>query len=201
MAVYGSIEGVRALVQATEGDDFGTDMQTRMEELLPVVSALIESETGAVFDAAATAVPRVVDDVPLGPTLYLPVGLRSVTSITEAPVWGGVTWSGGTLLTADLYRLAGRSQTGIYRTLRATSGNWLGRYLITGVWEDQVVSVPPEIDYIANYAAAEIFKKQNASPAGFAGPDGSVVLFRDVFRETEVRKILERHRVGLGVWF
>jgi hypothetical protein len=99
------------------------------------------------------------------------------------------------------YRLAGRNRNGLYRTIQGVNVSWSGTYLITGVWEDQVNGVPPEIDYVANYAAAEIFKKQNASPAGFAGPDGSVVLFRDVFRETEVRKILEKHRVGLGVWF
>lgn len=201
MAVYGSIQGVRALVQATEGDDFGTDMQQRMEDLLPVVSAIIESETGAVFAATPTPVARVIEAAPYGLTFYLPVGLYSVTSIVAAPEWNGTAWIGGTTLASTDYRLAGRNRDGIYRTIQGLSTPWYGGYLITGVWEDQVASVPPDIDYVANYAAAEIFKKQNASPAGFAGPDGSVVLFRDVFRETEVRKILDRHRVGLGVWF
>jgi hypothetical protein len=198
MAVYGSAEGVRRLVQATEGDDFGTDMQQRMDELLPVVSALIEYETGAVFAASPTAVARVIEDAPYSGVLYLPVGLYSVTA---GPTWDGAAWTGGTVLSSADYRLAGRNRDGIYRTIQGLTWPWSGAYVITGVWEDQVASVPPEIDYVANYAAAEIFKKQNASPAGFAGPDGSVVLFRDVFRETEVRKILEKHRVGLGVWF
>lgn len=201
MAVYGSAEGVRRLVQATEGDDFGADMQTRMEELLPVVSAIIESETGAVFAATPSPVARVVEAAPYDTVLYLPVGLYSLTSIVAAPTWNGAAWTGGTLLASTSYRLAGRNRDGIYRTIQGVTASWSGAYVITGVWEDQVGAVPPEIDYVANYAAAEIFKKQNASPAGFAGPDGSVVLFRDVFRETEVRKILERHRVGLGVWF
>jgi hypothetical protein len=201
MAVYGSAEGVRRLVQATEGDDFGTDMQQRMDELLPVVSALIEYETGAVFAASPTAQARLVEGVPYDTTLYLPTGLYSLTSIVAAPEWDGAAWTGGTTLASTDYRLAGRNQYGLYRTIRGVAVSWSGTYLITGVWEDQVNGVPPEIHYVANYAAAEIFKKQNASPAGFAGPDGSVVLFRDVFRETEVRKILEKHRVGLGVWF
>lgn len=202
MAVYGSLAAVKKLVQATEGDEFGTDQEARMTELLPVVSVLIESETGAVFADDPTATTRVIEDVPVGRTLYLPVGLYSVTSIQANPVsWDGTVWTGGTLLAADDYRLAGQNRDGVYRTILGVNASWGGRYVITGIWENQVDGVPPEITYVANYAASEIFKKQNASPAGFAGPDGSVVLFRDVFKETEVRRILDMHRVGVGVWF
>jgi hypothetical protein len=200
MATYGSVEGIKRLVQATEGDEFDPTQEARMAELLPVVSALIESETGAVFAASPTPQARVIESAPLGTTLYLPVGLLSVESIVAAPDWDGMEWVGGAVLEPETYRLAGQTLQGVYRTILGVNLSWYGRYVITGVWENQVGTVPPEITYLANYLASELYKKQKASPAGFMGPDGPVPI-RDAFKESDVRKILERHRVGIGVWF
>jgi hypothetical protein len=56
--------------------------------------------------------------------------------------------------------------------------------------------VPDDITYLANFLAAEIFKKQPMSPAGAVGPDGAVVPLRNAFMEPEVKKIINKWRVG-----
>lgn len=203
---YGSAARVKDLL-SNAGEDFTADQEARIAQLLEVVSRVIEEKTGAIFgDATAETVEEVAEG---GRVLYLSKGLRSVTSVVENPTtWSGTAWSGGTTLAATDYRLSGRHSkrssdatvTTCYRTIERIGGAWSGRYIITGVWEDRLATVPDDVDYLASYLAAEIFKKQKASPAGFVGPDNAVVPVRNTLNEPEVKAILDRWRVGPVMW-
>jgi hypothetical protein len=198
MPTYGSTAAVKDLLSSSGTQDFSEPQEARMTALLPVVSRMIEHTTGAVFgdDTAET-----VDvDADGGRVLYLPKGIRSVTSVKTEPIWLSGAWTGGTTLSTSDYRLTHQVSNGAYRAIAHMTGGWFGTVLVAGVWEDRVATVPEDITYLANYIAAELFKKQPMSPAGFVGPDGTAVSLRDAFKETEVRTIIERHRVGPGVW-
>lgn len=198
MALYGSTAGVKDLLNSSGTDDFPEAQEARIQTLLTTVSAIIESKTSAVFgDNTAEAVAVEADG---GSRLYLPKGVRSVTSIVESPDWVSGAWSGGVALTTSAYRLDSRVANGAYRTIARMDGGWHGTYIITGVWEDRVATVPDDIHYLANYLTSEIFKKQTASPAGFVGPDNAVVPVRNTFNEPEVKAIIDRHRVGPSMW-
>lgn len=201
MAIYGSTAGVQDLLAPQGTNDWSEPELARIGSLLATVSALIESDTGATFGEAESET-LAVETLGTGPLLYLPKGLRSLTSVTQSPEWASGAWTGGTVLTTDEYRLASRTVDGVYRTLlRVGGGWWAGTYLVAGMWEDTSEDVPEEIHYLANYLSAEIFKKQKASPAGFVGPDGATVAVRNTFTEPEVKRILDRHRVNNSVVF
>lgn len=204
MPLYGSTAAVKQILQATEGDAWDASTDARLVELQKLASAIIEQETGAVFlaiPAAPTAETVVVDAGNATGTLYLPKGVKTVSGIVENPTWDGTAWTEGTAVTTPYYRLAGRSLTGVYRTILGVGRSWLGSYAITGVWEDQVAGVPDDITAVANKIIAELFKKEKASPAGFTGLDGAVVPIRNVLKEPEVVAVLDANRVGVGVWF
>lgn len=201
MAIYGSTAGVQDLLTSQGANDWSEPELARIQSLLATVSALIESDTGATFGEADPET-LAVETLGAGPLLYLPKGLRSLTSVTASPEWVSGAWTGGALLTTDEYRLASRTIDGLYRTiLRVGGGWWGGTYLVAGMWEDTSEDVPEEIHYLANYLSAEIFKKQKASPAGFVGPDGASAPIRNTFTEPEVKRILDRHRVNNSVVF
>lgn len=199
MAVYGSAEGVQALMIPAPGATLAADQLARVPDVLAAVSAAIERETGVVF-GAPTPESVVVDAEP-GATLWLPKPVRSVAGIAYQPLWGGSAWSGGEAVLAPNYRLSGRTEAGAYRTIDALGGAWHGRYVVTGLWADTTDAVPDEIDYVANYVAAEVMKKLQAGPAGFTGSDGVTVPLRNPFKEPEIRAVLARWRVvvPLGV--
>jgi hypothetical protein len=204
MPLYGSPDAVKAILQATEGDVWSATVDARIAELQTLASAIIEERTGAVFLAApATPTPETVyveTDTPSA-KLYLPKGVAVLTTLVANASWDGAAWSGGTIIPNADYRLAGFDRSGVYRTVLGVTGLWDGGYALTGTWEDQVVGVPDDITAIANLVIAELFKKEKASPAGFLGPDGAAVPIRDVFKQTEVKLVIDAHRVGPGVWF
>lgn len=200
MTIYGSTAGVKDLLASQGTNDWSEPELARINALLPTVSALIESDTGATFGEAEPET-LAIESLGYGSLLYLPKGLRSLTGVTESPEWESGAWGGGTVLTNSQYRLASRTIDGVYRTLLRVDSGWAGTYLVTGLWEDTSAEIPPEIDYLANYLAAEIFKKQKASPAGFVGPDGVAVAVRNTFIEPEVKRILDLHRVNRSVVF
>lgn len=198
MALYGSSAGVKDLLNPSGNDEFSNGEESRIATLLETVSGLIESRTGAVFGAETPETVAVEGEG--GNRLFLPKGIRSLTSIVEGPDWSSGAWVNGVALTTSAYRLESQVANGAYRTLVRMDGAWSGQYVITGVWEDRVADVPEDIHYLANYLTSEIYKKQQASPAGFVGPDGAAVPVRNTFNEPEVRAIIDRYRVGPSMW-
>lgn len=205
MALYGSPEGIKALLRTNDSAEFSDDEESRIADLQPVVSLAIEQYTGAVFypvvDAAPTAPVATRDqEGDGGARLYLDMGLRSVTSIVERPSWGAGAWTGGTPVTSSQFRLTRQVANGAYRVIERMDGVWSGTVLVTGVWEDAYTAVPDDIHYIANFVAAELYKAQQASPHGLLGPEGAMVPIRNALAAPEVRMKLDFYRVGPGMW-
>lgn len=203
MANLGSLAGVQNLLASGGQETWTAAANARITELLAMTSRLIEEETGCLFNDSA---PETIEVNGQGDgVLFLDKGLRSVTSIVENPAtWNGTAWTGGTTLATTDYRLSGKivrqlsesSASTVYRHLLRVTGWWSGLYVITGVWEDRVPDIPDWINYIANYTAAEVYKKQKASPAGFLGPDNAVVPIRNTLNEPEITRGLAAWRVG-----
>lgn len=200
MPAYGSAASVQEILRTNDIATFSDDEMARIAALLPVVSLAIEQITGATFNAAAVPATARDQEGDGLPRLYLDMGLRSVTTVTENPTWGAGAWSGGTALTSSQYRLTGQRANGAYRILERMDGVWSGPVVITGVWEDTYPTVPDDITYIANFVAAELFKAQQASPHGLMGPEGSAVPIRNALAIPEVKRTLDFYRVGPGVW-
>lgn len=203
-APYGSIPAVQDLLSSDGTTEaWSESQQSRMLALLETIGGLIEEATGCRFGSET---PETIEVNGQGDdTLFLDKGIRSVSSIVENPTtWTGSAWTGGTAFATTDYRLSGKevqridgdTDSTVYHKLLRVDGVWSGLYVITGVWEDRVANVPDDIHYLANYVAAEVFKVQKASPAGFVGPDGAVVPVRDVFRSSEFRRIIDRWAVG-----
>ena len=194
MALLGNVDATKRFLQAVDGDAFTGDQETRIAETLAMVSSLIESRIGRTF-AIDPLTPESVLVSSYGITgeLWLPKPVRAITGIIEATTWDGLAWSGSTVLAAN-YFLHRRDELGFYHSVKLKPGYaWNGDYLVTGTWHDINGAVPADLAYVANYVTAEIFKKQNASPAGYAGPDGTVVLFRDALNEPEIKAILAKY--------
>lgn len=206
MAVYGSIAGIKQLLRSDAGAVFSADEDARIAVLQEVASLAVERETGAVFyttEGVDPPEPPVVVREQVGGgsrLLYLDQAVRSVTVITEGPEWVSGAWTGGTPLTTSQYRLSARIANGAYRVIERMDGYWVGTVLVSGVWEESYAEVPADIDYATNRIAAEIFKSEQASPHGLMGPEGAMVPVRKAMQIEEVRRIIDAHRVGPGIW-
>lgn len=201
MPLYGDLLTVKKRLQATEGDAWDASTDAILAETQQWVSALIESETGAVFTASPASATREVRNVPYGTVIVLPAGLTSISALVENPTsWDGTAWSGGVTVPAGEYRLSGLNRRGGYGLIRGVARAFGGFYLITGVWDDQRTGVPDDITATANFLIAELWKKQKASPAGFVGSDGSTMPIRDALKESEVVRTFAKYRVNAGVW-
>lgn len=195
MPTYGSANAVKAILRADVSSTFNADQDTRITALLSLASAHIEQQTGAQFGVSSSET-IVVESSYDDEMLFLPKGIRSITTITENPTWNG-SWSGGNAIASSTYRLTGKAQSQpFYRTLTKVDGAWSGQYVIAGIWEDQYPSVPDDVTWAVNTIVVELFKKQMASPAGQIGPDGSIIPLRDVFQQTEIKNIISKYRVG-----
>jgi len=202
MPDYGSAAAVKQML-GPDAAAYSADDEARIANLLKLASRVVEQATGTVFGDATAAVREVWGEG--GETLALPVGIRSVTSIVEGPTtWTGSAWTGGSALaTADwrfgrgvVRQVSGSASTTAYRTLLRVGGAWSGLYVVTGLWEDRLATVPDAITYAVNVMAKEQFKREMASPAGEIGPDGSVLPLRDWLREPAVRSAVAAWRVG-----
>ena len=196
MALYGSIEQVKKMLRPVETATFGADADARLTELRKVISAQIEEETGRVFGGSATATLRTVD----GPVavaddvLLLPTPVRSVTSVAI------VGTNPATLPGTDWVLWMPDRRGGYHALLRIANGYWparngIDRIAVTAVWGDAETGgdVPDDVTYVANYLIAEHFKIEQASPAGFTGPDGATVPVSDPWKKPIVVKVLRKY--------
>lgn len=196
MPTYGSAAAVKTVLRADTSSTFNADQEARITALLSLASAYVEEQTGAQFGVSTAETIAVDSSLDDGEMLWLPKGIRSVSSIIESPTWNGTTWTGGTTIATSSYRLTSKVDSqSIYRTITRTDGSWSGLCVITGVWEDQYPTVPDDITWVVNNVVVELFKKQQASPAGQVGPDGSVIPLRNVFAQTEVQAVIYKYLV------
>lgn len=206
MPLYGSIAQVKKMLRPSEASTFGTDVDDRLTALQAAVSATLEEELGRSFGVPASTTTDIVwagDD----PVLVLPRPYRSITEVRENCVVSGVTATGGTVISAAdyVYDPYDRERGWIYGLRLLLSGRWGRRdeygnpavpvvvtgYLAAG---DDDTAVPDEITYVANYLMLELFKRENASPAGVIGPDGIAAPLRNPYTEPHVVAVLDKHR-------
>lgn len=203
MTLYGSADQVKKMLRPVETSTFGADADSRLTELQEVVSLLIEEKTGRVFGGTATATARTIDGPAAGRgvILSLPCPVRSVTSVEIVGAISDSLTEYNTSTGAGEYVLWNPGRQGDYHALRRVNGGqWpardgLTRITITAVWSDTASggSVPDDITYMANYVIAELFKAEQASTAGFTGPDGSTVPVRDPWKHPVVVATIKKY--------
>lgn len=206
MSVYGDDDIiVQMLGPAEPSDGLSADLEDRVAAMNAVVSGLIDEATGRqwIVGAPAPATRAIIPTGGSSTVLVLPVPAVSISAITVNQDDEGGVLSGGTSLDAAYWSVALRNRDGDITALRTNTGAyWIGYRVvsITGVWSDQVQNVPDDIIWAANFITAERIKQEQASPAGFVGPDGTVAPIRDPWADPQVKAILKRHRVtGKGV--
>lgn len=196
MALYGSIDHVKKMLRPDEAAAFKPDADARLVELRTVVSLQIDEETGYAFGGTATPTERTVD----GPidvaddVLLLPTPVRSVTSVA-------ITGPNAATLPSTDWVVWIPNERGGYHALKRIANGWwptrngVDRIAVTAVWGNAEPggAVPGDITYVANYLIAEHFKIEQASPAGFTGPDGATVPIGDPWKKPIVVKVLRKY--------
>jgi hypothetical protein len=69
---------------------------------------------------------------------------------------------------------------------------------VTGQWAatDADALVPDDLVYAVDYLVSEHFKIEQASPAGFTGPDGATVPIRNPFKADIWLKVKAKYEVS-----
>ena len=204
MGVYGSIAAVKQALQPTTSTDWTADQEATLVRIQKAVSLAIEEETGRTFGTPGPATTRLFYAGADG-TVILPVPARSVTTVVVGgDVAGGVV-TGGTPYAATAYALDPVDRHGNVLGLRLLSGTTWGYgaadgtawtpVQVTGIFADadEDADVPDDLTDTANFLIAETFKYRGASPAGFVGPDGSVVPIRNPWTDPLVVRTLKKY--------
>jgi hypothetical protein len=202
MPGYGDVPTIVQMLGPGEPSaGFQAGLEARIDEMQQVVSALVEQRTGRVWSSdPAPSVTRTIYPVGgLSSVLVLPVPARTITAITVGGSDAGGVVSGGTALEATGWAVAVRDRFGDITAVRLASGaSWTGWAVVTvtGTWADSAGSAPPEIVWAVNYITAERIKQEQASPAGFVGPEGTVTPVRNPWSDPQVKQILARYRLA-----
>jgi hypothetical protein len=197
--LYGDIETAKAMLRPTGSASFNDDAEVRLAALQAFVSQQLEYKTGRIFGGTATPTTRTVQGNMSCPDeiLDLPMPVRSVSAVA-------ITGNSPETVADSDYVLWYGDRLGDYHAIRRTYGslwpwrNGIDAVAVTAVWSDEANggAVPDDITYAANYLIAELFKSEQASPAGFTGPDGATVPIRDPWKNSTVTSAIEAHRVN-----
>jgi len=197
--LYGDLVHVKKMLASANADWTGapTDRLTKIQQ---AVSAALEQELGRTFGAGQAAGAKAVRAPGTSDLLVLPEPARSIASVVFGQIWTGSGWTGGTAIPASAYRPWPVRADGLILGLTTADGSWwAGTYVVTGTWEgtDAVAAgdVPADVHQAANLLIAEHYKREEAGPAGFSGPDGSTIPVRDPWKDPLVRRVIARHRV------
>ncbi len=209
MPLYGDIAHAAKMLRATETWDMGTDVDDRLTAIQAAISLALEHKCGRTWGVVSVDT-SLLHWAGAYDTLVLRIPARSITSITTGGTVSGSTMTGGTVtLAADLVdRFVSTDDGLIYGISNAIGDVWdyrgewstsLGTYrtpvVVTGDFAntDDDATVPADVTYAANILIVELFKQENASPAGFTGPDGSTVPVRDPWKKAAVTDVIERY--------
>jgi hypothetical protein len=195
---YGNTAHIRQLLNKVA--DSTPETAERLDALNATVSLLVESELGREFGATA-ADSTVLVWAANSSVLVLPRPIRAVTTLTVGGTVSGSVMTGGTVYdstywTPDIIDIEGD----IY-ALRLISGGWWGEGVpvtITGQWAatDNDAEPPADLVYAVDYLVAEQFKIEQASPAGFTGPDGATVPIRNPWKSELWLKVKQKYEVS-----
>jgi hypothetical protein len=206
MAAYGDDATILQMLgpdEATAG--FQSNLEDRVSAMNVVVSALVEEQTGRTWiDIPPVAsARRVYQSRGQSNVLVLPTPAASITSMTVDQRDEAGVVSEGEALDESYWTVSNRNSRGEITAIRTGYwANWLGysAITITAVWADTIEGVPADIVWAVNFITAERIKQEQASPAGFIGPDGTVAPIRDPWNDPQVKAIIARHRLtGKGL--
>lgn len=206
MPLYGDPAHVAKMLRATETWDLGNDITDRLVVIQEAVSLALEEACGRTWGEPVTDTSVLHWTGPFD-TLVLNVPARTITSITTGGTVSGSTMTGGTVtLAADLVNRIVSSDGLIYAISRGGDDPWpvyheylTTRYrtpvLVTGDFadSDNDANVPADVEYAANVLIAELYKQENASPAGFTGPDGATMPIRDPWKMSQVKQVIDKY--------
>ena len=218
MPLYGSVAHVEKTLRAVETWDNGSDVKDRLLAIQAAISLLLEERCGRTWGVPVSDTSELYWVGPTDASLVLRRPARSITSIRYGGTVSGSTMTGGTtILAADLVNaLVGhdglihaiQNTTGYLWSWSWTTPGWFGPsvarrvpVVVTGDFadSDNDADVPADVTYAANILVAELFKAENASPAGFTGPDGSVVPIRDPWTDPTVKAVIAKYSLTNAV--
>jgi hypothetical protein len=201
MAAYGDDTTIlQMLGPGDESTGFSDALQERISSMNEVVSALVEEKTGRAWisTAPASATRVVYPSSGTSSFMVLRTPAVSISAITVNQDDDDGVISGGSALTAGAWAVASKNQRGEITAIRTNNGGvWIDYQVvsITGIWADEIQTVPADVEWLVNYVTAERIKQEQASPAGFLGPDGTVTPIRDPWNDPQVKDIIRRHRL------
>ncbi len=198
---YADTDLVKRLIGPTAAT-WGADDLARIAALDEAVSLVFEDKTGRTFGIPSAAALRYVDGAGTD-TLVLPVPIRTITSVVVNPTaWSGSAYTGGVTLASTYYvKVPNNATADIWLMRRIDGGVWYGPVAITGSWADTDAdtAVPEDVVYAISRLVAETWKAEQASPAGFTGPDGMTVPIRDPWKDSLIAAVISRHAEPVGL--
>lgn len=197
MVAYGDAETIAQMLEPDNPSGFSASLLARIEAMREVVSRQIDEKTGRTFGVVGTSETRTVRGSGVSSVLVLPAPARVISAVTVDVIDEAGVVSGGTALTPSQWTIALSDDEGNITAITAGWGVWWGTTQITGLWVDQGASltVPAEIAWLCNYVSAKTIAEENASPAGFVGPDGSISYPRNPWSHPQVRDIIRKYRI------
>jgi hypothetical protein len=209
MPEYGDIEAVKNMLKHSQLTTFSEDADESLTAIQKAVSRALEYELGRTFGAPAGD-ETVILYAGIGDTLLLPRPARAITTVSVGGNVAGGVVTGGTLFPSDRWEHYPVGQDGLIYGIRLIGGGWWGYddpsgnprvpvvILADFANTDADAEVPDDVTYAVNYLIAERYKLEQASPAGFTGPDGATVPIRNAFKDPFVTMTLERYRAKPG---
>ena len=211
MALLGDLTAAKKMLRAAQEWDMGADIDARLLLIQGAVTAALEERCGRTWGSPVTDTSRLMWAGAGGP-LLLDRPARSITSIRAGGTVSGSTMTGGTVTPAtDLLNLIVDDEGLVYAIgttgFQLGSGWWGTTYqtdtyrhgvgfpvLVTGDFADtdDDIVIPADVQYAATFLIVERLKVENASPAGFLGPEG-VVPMRDAWKDPMVKGVIERY--------
>lgn len=212
MPLYGSLATVKGMLQPTTTTVWTADQDAQLAGIQASVSGAIEAELGRTFGAPVTDTTQTFAAGDDG-VLVFDRPARAITSVTVGGSVAGGIVSGGTPYDPSTWApYPADPVKGLIYGIRLQSGGWwgvsdeAGRPLTPVVIvadfadSDDDATVPADVTDLANFLIAETFKSRGASPAGFTGPDGSVVPIRNPWTDPLVTRILDAYRISQRAW-
>jgi hypothetical protein len=202
VALYGDLDTVDQMLRSSPGVVLGSDVTEALEPIQRTVSLIIEEKTGRSFGGVAAPSTRTI----MGgnnTVLLLDPPARTITSISTLGTLAGTVVSGSIVLLTDYWTPELVDEDGLIWGIRLLYGNrwgWADRYgnpatpvEVTGTWADDPdgAGIPAEIDHIANYLTAAIYRRQRTFGAAQIGPDGAVTTVADPWKDQTVIQTLE----------
>ena len=211
MALLGDLAVVRQMIRADPSWASSADTDARLTLIQKAVTAALEEKCGRTWGTPVADTSHLLW-AGAGDALVLPRPARSITAIQVGGTVVGNTMTGGTTyLAAALQNIITNEDGLVYAVAaNATGTGWWGTaywsttyrgydalypVLVTGDFgdSDAGVVIPDDLTYAATYLIVSQLKIENASPAGFVGPDGATVPVTNPWKSPLVMSVVDKY--------